>query len=193
MQQKQELTALVPWPMDTSDWLQRFHAGQKQALQECYQEHFDTVFRAAGEILSGADQETLVHEVFYRLISDKAFRLKFSGGSFRAWIRTVTRNRAIDFVRKHRRERLVDPEVAAQLKGGQANRTEEETAAKLLIERFKNELPQKWHSVFEARFLVQLSQREAARELKMRRTTLAYQELQIRKRLRRFLLRLEEQ
>ena len=45
MQQKQELTALVPWPMDTSDWLQRFHAGQKQALEECYTEHFDTVFK----------------------------------------------------------------------------------------------------------------------------------------------------
>jgi RNA polymerase sigma-70 factor (ECF subfamily) len=180
--------------METDSWLKLFHAGEHEAIEECYREHFDTVARAVGEFVTGADQETLIHDIFYRLLSNQKLRLGFRGGSFKAWIRTVTRNRTIDFLRRHRREHIVDPETASRLSGGQASRSEEETEARLLIERFRNEhLPEKWLPVFEARFIRQLSQREAAKELGMRRTTLAYQEHQIRKRLRRFLLRQEEQ
>ena len=84
-------------------------------------------------------------------------------------------------------------DLAEHLAGGQTDTTEEKTEATLIIERFRNEhLPEKWVPVFEARFMLQLSQREAAAKLGMRRTTLAYQEQQIRKRLRRFLLQREE-
>ena len=178
---------------ETDSWLERFHAGQRDVLEACYRDHFDLVYRAVARIVSGPDRETIVHEVFFRLISSVKQRSGFKGGSFEAWIRTVARNRAIDFLRHHKRETLVDPETVASLASREEIEREDATHAYLLIEKFLAEcLPGKWRPVFEARFIKQLSQREAARELGMRRTTLAYQEHQVRKLLRRFLLRLEE-
>ncbi len=179
--------------MGTDSWLACFHAGQRGAMEDCYREHFATVEKTVGQILYGADKETVIHEVFFRLLSDRQARLGFQGGSLRAWIATVARNRAIDYLRRHRREQVVDPEVAAGLAGGEESRCEERTEAKILVERFcREQLPDRLAPVFEARFIKQLSQREAARELGMRRTTLAYREGRIRILLRRFLLRLEE-
>ena len=61
--------------------------------------------------------------------------------------------------------------------------------ARLLIEQFEREhLHPDWLGVFRLRFLQQLPQREAAARLSIRRTTLAYRELRIRRQLKRFLL-----
>ena len=70
------------------------------------------------------------------------------------------------------------------------NSSSPDVEEKLLVEAFcKMHVEPEWLPVFEARFLRQLSQEEAAKELGIRRTTLAYRELRIRHRLRRFLLR----
>ena len=69
---------------------------------------------------------------------------------------------------------------------------QEAAEARVMLDRFRSErLPAKWRGVFEARFIRQLDQRSAAKELKMFRTTLAYQELRVRALLRKFLLRRE--
>jgi len=41
--------------------------------------------------------ETLVHEVFFRLLNDEPLRRGFRGGSFAAWLRVIARNQAIDY------------------------------------------------------------------------------------------------
>jgi RNA polymerase sigma-70 factor (ECF subfamily) len=189
----QDLSMAVVCLMGLDDWLSRFHAGKRSIIEECYREHFDSVMQAVGELLSSADRETVVHEVFYRLLSDPGMRASFRGGSLRAWLRTVARNRAIDYLRRHRREQSLDSQAVSELQCGQAKKHDEEAEAKMLIDQFRSQhLPKKLEPVFEARFLQQLSQREAARKLKMRRTTLAYQEQQIRNLLRGFLLSGEE-
>jgi RNA polymerase sigma-70 factor, ECF subfamily len=177
------------------EWLQNFHAGQSTVLAAVYQEHFDAAMGAVSRYLRGADAETVVQDVFLKMVSDKNFRENYKGGAFRAWLATVARNRAIDFLRKHRKEELsydgsFEGEVSAV--GGQsfAGRLE----ARQIIEKFRVEaLPEKWRDVFEARFMRQLTQREAAQDLKMPRTTIAYQEIRIRKKLETFLLNLEEE
>lgn len=162
-------------------------------MEECYLEHFSSVAQSVGQVLSGADKETIVHEVFLRLLSDENLRNGFQGGSFQAWLTTMARHRAIDYLRRHRREILVDPDFASMLAQGNVEVSERKTEARSVIERFRREqLPQKWSAVFDARFLQQLSQREAAARLGIRRTTLAYQEGRIRVLLRRFLLRREK-
>jgi RNA polymerase sigma-70 factor (ECF subfamily) len=135
----------------------------------------------------------VVHEVFYRLLTSREVRAGFRGGSLAAWLTTVARNQAIDHARRFGREETVAPEVAARL----AERAtegpegiEDGIDARRLLERFRREcVPARWDRVFVARFVDQLSQREAAARLEIRRTTLAYQELRIRRLLERFLLR----
>ena len=60
--------------------------------------------------------------------------------------------------------------------------------ARVLVQRFRDELPEPWRRVFDLCFLAQVPQREAAATLGIARTTLAYQHLRIQSRLREFLV-----
>lgn len=171
------------------DWLTAFHAGHREALEQCYREHFVTVERSVGRHLSAADRDTLIHEVFYRLLSDAELRHSFRGGSFAAWISRVAANQAIDYRRRLQRETPLEGSSPLEQMTQGAAQLDDDIDARSLIEAFrKTRLPAKWAPVFEARFIRQLDQHEAARSLEMRRTTLAYQEHRIGRLLRRFLL-----
>ncbi|MCA9665992.1 MAG: sigma-70 family RNA polymerase sigma factor [Myxococcales bacterium] len=165
-----------------SSWLDRFHDGDRAVLEQCYREHFDTVARAVSRYLQGADQETVVHDVFYALLSQREMREGFRGGAIAAWLTTVGRNRAVDYLRRHRRVRSLEAngeggglEPAAPGPGPDAS-----AEASLLLDKIRAQLPDKWRPVFEARFVLQLSQREAAAQIGITRTTLAYRELRVR-------------
>jgi RNA polymerase sigma-70 factor (ECF subfamily) len=178
-------------PAVDEDWLQAFYAGQRACMAECYQKHFDLVDRAVGTVLTSADRETLVHEVFFRLLTDASLRRGYSTGSLRSWLWVVARNQAIDFARRRRHEVLLPadslPEHDAE---AMEDPLEQRMHVRLTLERFRAQvLPPKWERVFQTRFVQQEDQPTAARLLLMSRTTLAYQEYRIRNLLRRFVLK----
>jgi RNA polymerase sigma-70 factor (ECF subfamily) len=179
-------------PVETgsSDWLERFRRGDRDIMESCYRDHFGSVHAAVGRVLRGADQETVVHDVFYRLLSNVELRSSFRGPGFDAWLSAVARNQAIDYWRRQQRDAsggrmdALDPPDPPDWMAPDADARVE---VRLFVRRFRSEvLPAKWLGVFDARFLGLLDQREAARRLGISRTTLAYQELQIRRLLRRF-------
>jgi RNA polymerase sigma-70 factor (ECF subfamily) len=167
-------------------WLARFHAGDREAMEECYRSHFATVERAVGRYVQGIDRETVIHEVFYRLLSTESLRQAFRGGSLAAWLSTVARNHAIDYARRRGREELLGNKSPwGYVEAGMDQAAE----AHILVERFRKEyLPPKWEGVFRTRFIEQRTQRDAARELGISRTTLVYQEMRVRALLEKFLL-----
>jgi RNA polymerase sigma-70 factor (ECF subfamily) len=168
-----------------SDWLRRFHEGDRAIIEGIYREHFATVSRAVGAMTGPADRETLIHEIFLRLLSQPPLRCSFRGGDLAAWLTVVSRNHAIDGAR-HRRLEVPASAAAAKDHAG-PDSGESGIEARLLIERFRREtLPPRWAPVFEARFLRQLSQEEAAATLGLGRTTLAYREARVRRLFRRF-------
>jgi RNA polymerase sigma-70 factor, ECF subfamily len=175
-------------------WLADFHAGNRVVLERCYRECYRGVVRTVGRLLSGADAETVTHEVFYRLLSNPKVRESFQGGSLDAWLAQVATNSARDLLRRQRREQPEEAAPNSRPRGHLDGRAGEcafadEVEAKLLIDRFRRErLPPEWGAVFDARFLRQLPQRQAADELGIPRTTLVYQEQRIRALLRDFLL-----
>jgi RNA polymerase sigma-70 factor, ECF subfamily len=182
-----DIAAVHPIAPVPAAWIDRFHAGERAVLEEVYRQHFETVHAAVGTVLAGADRETATHEVFLRLMTSEACRRSFRGGHLSAWLAVVARNHAIDHLRRRDRESPAGTDLPARdvAPDGLARSTE----ARLLIERFQDQvLPPAWRPVFEARFLQHLNQSEAAVQLGMRRTTLAYRELRIRALLRKFLL-----
>jgi RNA polymerase sigma-70 factor (ECF subfamily) len=184
------LTA-APANLDThrDEWLEQFHRGDRVVLSQCYCEHFTTVSRAAGTVLTGVDLENAIHDFFARLIGDEPMRRSFRGGAFAGWLWVSARRSAIDVARARKREREAMSGLRAELEEEPGPPEPPDLDAPRLIAEFRaGPLPKKWDAVFEARFLRQLSQREAAAELHMTRTTLAYQELRIRHLLRKFLL-----
>jgi len=50
-------------------WLDRFHAGEREVLEDCYRNHFRVVETAVGQVLRGADKETVIHDVFLQLLA----------------------------------------------------------------------------------------------------------------------------
>jgi RNA polymerase sigma-70 factor (ECF subfamily) len=157
-------------------------------MEECYRRTFAIVERAARAILRNDEAETVIHEVFSRLVAAPELRRSFRGGAFGAWIATVGRNLAVDYARRLGREVSMNgaaDAVVVDPTGGWQDAAD----ARLLVERFRREhLEPAWQGVFELRFLQQLPQREAAARLGINRTTLAYREVRIRRALRRFLL-----
>src|SRR5262245_38043480 len=164
---------------DSHDWLRLFHDGERGILEVVYRDHFETVARAVGPLLGRADKETVIHEVFLRLISQAPLRASFRGGDLGAWLSTVSRNHAIAYLRRRNRE---TPAGMSPSAGEEARSWESHAEARMLVDRFRQEmLPPKWAGTFELRFLRQLTQTEAAAQLGIGRTTLAYQEARIRR------------
>ncbi len=178
----------------TQGWLADFHAGDRATLEQCYRDHHRAVIRAVARFLASADAETVTHEVFFRLLHNARLRENFQGGTFEAWLTQVATNLARDHLRRYRREQGEPTDADTHDPAAKASGMAEEVEARMLIDRFRRELlPAEWERVFDARFLRQLSQRDAAKELGMHRTTLVYQEQRIRASLREFLLRGELQ
>src|SRR5262245_20190591 len=138
------------------DFTRAFHAGGRDFFEDLYREHFATVDGAVGRVLGGVDRETVIHDVFLQLMTDTGTRERFRGGSFRAWLTTLAKNRAVDFVRRRKRELPAGTEPHASPDAGAARDMELEAEAKVLVEEFRQRvLPAKWARVFEARFLRQ--------------------------------------
>lgn len=173
--------------VEADPWLDAFHAGNRGTMAALYHEHFATVTAAVGRVVSGADKETVVHEVFFKLLSSEDERRRFRGGSFAAWITTVARNHAIDHARRMGRElSMPAEEIGAHMEASAGLATA--ATARVLVDRFRDELPEQWRRVFDLCFLDRVPQRDAAATLGMARTTLAYQHHRIRGRLREFLV-----
>ena len=178
----------VPAPADV-EWLSRFHDGERPTIEALYRANFDRISLTLTPLLGKADAETVIHEIFFRLITPPGLRAGFRGGDVAAGLSTVARNHAIDYLRRSKREVPAGGALAA-LDTRVARSWESNAEARLLVDRFRREvLPPKWAPVFEARFLQQLSQEEAAATLGMGRTTLAYREARVRRLLRKSLLK----
>lgn len=163
--------------------LSAFHDGERGAMAECYREHAGRVASAARKLVGPVDAETIVHEVFYRLLTNREMRESFRGGNLGAWLTQVAVRMAVDDLRRRRRE---TPLEAAHERAA----ADPDADARMLVERFQRErLPAEYAALFEARFLRQLTQRDAADALGMPRSTLVYQEQRIRELLEAFLLR----
>lgn len=179
-----------PYPQVEDDaWLQAFRRGDRDVLEQCYRQHYAVIESAIGTVLGIADRETVIHEVFFRLLTEPDMRLSFTGPSLGSWLATIARNRAVDISRRQRRESLVpDPVESPVVPEGNAA-SDDDAVLRVLLERFRTQhLTPEWAPVFETRFVRQMTQREAASHLGIRRTTLAYRELQLRRRFKAFML-----
>ncbi|HEY3668597.1 MAG TPA: hypothetical protein VGL19_21515, partial [Polyangiaceae bacterium] len=73
-------------PPPGEDWAADFHAGRATTMAAIYRDHFELVRSAVGVVLSGADCETVIHELFYRLLSSDKLRGSYQGGAFGSWL-----------------------------------------------------------------------------------------------------------
>lgn len=175
---------VFPFSRALPDWLTLFHEGERAVLTRVYQDEVRRVLAAAAKVVGEADAESVAHDVFYKLLSDTAFRAAFTGGNVGAWLSTVARNSALDMARRRARETAL-PESERALPAARDVRGEVD--ADLFVRSFlETVLPADLKPLFDLRFLEQRSQRDAAAMLDMPRTTLVYQEQRIRELLQSY-------
>src|SRR5580704_9482586 len=121
-------------------WVADFHAGKRAVLEQCYRDHYRAVVATVGRMLTGADAETVTHEVFYRLLSKPELRGNFQGGNFEAWLTQVATNAARDHLRRYRREQPESAETPSLQSAERApNASADEADARMMVERFERE------------------------------------------------------
>lgn len=130
-----------------------------------------------------ADRDAIVHQVYVELIGDKGLRASYAGGDLGAWIGAIARHRALDFAR--REQRLVDLSEAPPATTEVAGPLEELRRA---LEHCARQMPPERRRLIELRFVLGMTQVEAAAELAMPRSTLEDWEKQVKRELRRQLL-----
>lgn len=160
--------------------LEAFYRGERKVIEDVYRAHYADVDRGASRVVAGIDRESVVHDMFFQLLSSEPFRRGFKGGELGRWLQVVAANQAISLLRKQKRE-VPAGDVEQLLQRPDGSRIEEQAIAQQFFARFRaSALPAKWAPVFEACFVEGLDQRSAAEKLGIARTTLAYQWVRIK-------------
>ena len=133
----------------------------RELFTQIYQQYADQMMRVAGRILTSAPRaEDAVHDAFLKIIQhfDDLKSIPEERRIF--WIITITKNAALDILRKESREAGMDEAAESKLPSSPA----EEGGFRTLVEIIRR-LPETYRRVLELRFLAEWSHAEIAQEL----------------------------
>lgn len=125
-----------------------------------YDQFYNRMMRVARQILpSRAQAEDAVHDAFLKIIQHFDDLKAVPEERRIYWVVAVTKNAALDILRKERRDLPMDEEVRNQMPAAP-----EEGGFRALVEIIRR-MPETYRSVLELRFLTEWSHAEIAREL----------------------------
>lgn len=149
----------------------RICRNDKEGLREIYEDYCPLIYSVVKEILqSREDAEDVTSDFFIRLwdIAD-TYR---PGKGHRAWLITIARNLAIDYMRKRNRENLTG-EIPDYLQSGEAS-CEEHLCQKLGLEQALMTLKEDERQIVNLKIMGELTFREIASVLKKPQGTVAW-------------------
>ena len=149
----------------------RIRRNDKDGLREIYEDYCPLIYSVVWEILgSREDSEDVTSDFFIRLwdIAD-TYR---PGKGHRAWMITIARNLAIDFLRKRKRESLTG-EIPDYLQAGEDS-CEEQLCQKLGLAQALMTLKEEERQIVNLKILGELTFREIASVLKKPQGTVAW-------------------
>lgn len=151
--------------------IKRICRNDKEGLRQIYEDYCPMVYSAVWEVLCNRqDAEDVTSEFFIRLwdIAD-TYR---PGKGHRAWMITIARNLAIDFLRKRKRESLTG-EIPDYLQAGEDS-CEEQLCQKLGLAQALMTLKEEERQIVNLKILGELTFREIAVILKKPQGTVAW-------------------
>lgn len=136
-------------------------AGDRELFAQLYQQFYNKMMRVARQILLSQNQaEDAVHDAFLKIILHFDDLKAVPEERQIYWVVTVTKNAALDLLRKERRDLPMDGEVEKRLSAAPA----EDGGFRALVEVIRR-MPETYRRVMELRFLTEWSHAEIAREL----------------------------
>lgn len=160
--------------------LEAFHAGHEAMIRAIYVAHRTVLLREASCYAGPAEAESVVHDVFVELLRNRALRAQFVGGALAAWLRQIARLKALEHLRRVRRQ--PPPELGLHAHSGEGS-----LEARNVLTRFlAAEVPEAQKQFFGMRFLARQTQVEISAQLGIPRSTLEGWEHRLSKKLREF-------
>ena len=149
----------------------RICRNDKEGLREIYEDYCPLIYSVVREILGNReDSEDVTSDFFIRLwdIAD-TYR---TGRGHRAWLITIARNLAIDYLRKRKKESLT-AEIPDYLQAGESS-CEERLCQKLGLEQALMTLKEEERQIVNLKIMGELTFREIASVLKKPQGTVAW-------------------
>jgi RNA polymerase sigma-70 factor (ECF subfamily) len=148
--------------------LQQMAGGDREAFRRLYDRYASLVFTFALRLLSSrSDAEDLLQEVFLQ-VWRQAQSYSPERGSPEAWLITMTRSRAIDKLRAHRRREMspLASDEPSRVEGGTPMESPTQASeAKLMVQGVLVKLPEMQRIVLELAYFDGLTQSEIAARL----------------------------
>jgi RNA polymerase sigma-70 factor (ECF subfamily) len=148
--------------------LQQIAGGDRDAFRRFYDRYASLAFTFALRLLgSRSDAEDLLQEIFLQ-VWRQAQRYSPERGSPEAWLITMTRSRALDKLRSHRRREMspLSPDEPPRVEGGApVEPPTRASEAKLTVQSVLVKLPEMQRIVLELAYFDGLTQSEIAARL----------------------------
>ena len=145
--------------------------GNQEGLRAIYEEYLPSVYSAVNSILHNEESAKDVTADFFIKLWDIADQYR-QGGKHKAWMLTIARNMAVDYLRKYRREQLVDeiPESNPQ----EPNAQEDLICAELTLKQALETLEEEEKQIVSLKIIGELTFKEISRIMKKPLGTVAW-------------------
>ena len=161
--------------------------GDKAGLREIYENYLGYIYRIVYEILQSKENAEDVTSEFFIRLWNKAEQYK-PGNGHKGYLATMSRNMAIDFLRRHRREELTEllQDMGKEEEEGQGGsellkksnvNVEEEVLSNLSVKQAMEQLGWAERQIVSLKVLGEMTFKEiaAVREMPMGTVTWKYQ------------------
>ena len=149
----------------------RICRNDKEGLREIYEDYCPLIYSVVREILGNREDAEDVTSDFFIRIWDIADTYR-TGRGHRAWLITIARNLAIDYLRKRKKDSLT-AEIPDYLQAGESS-CEERLCQKLGLEQALMTLKEEERQIVNLKIMGELTFREIASVLKKPQGTVAW-------------------
>lgn len=170
--------------------MQKIRSGDKQGLQEIYEEYIGLIYTIVKDVLKSKENAEDVTSDFFIKLWDRADTFQ-SGRGHKTWITTIARNMAIDYLRKYGKEEIrefsEEPETDAAF-GGHAeldSPVEREVLADMTITEALSGLKENEKQIMNMKILGDMTFQEIAGTLRISIGTVTWRYQNAVKKLRR--------
>jgi len=170
--------------------MQKIRSGDKQGLQEIYEEYIGLIFAIVKDVLKSRENAEDVTSDFFIKLWDRADTFQ-SGRGHKTWITTIARNMAIDYLRKYGKEEVreftEEPETENASGGGVGmdSPVEREVLADMTINEVLSGLKENEKQIMNMKILGEMTFQEIAETLRISIGTVTWRYQNAVKKLRR--------
>lgn len=168
----------------------KIRQGDKDGLREIYEAYIGLIYAIVKDVLQSKENAEDVTSEFFIKLWDRADTYQ-SGRGHKAWLTTIARNMAIDYLRKYRREEvseLIDDIESERFPGQEAEQNspvEQEVIADVTIKEALSGLKEKERQIINLKILGDMTFQEIAGVLQIPLGTVTWRYQNAVKKLRR--------